>query len=220
VTSRPAGNADTAAEFLDVAATDGDTLAAVQGIGYALLAVVDQLAGANEGATETRDQLFEIAKAIDGPAREFRGSRVLGAFGRLARRTRPGHARKPGIAGAAAFSATQTGHGPVAARAVLAAAGVVFAAAVLVLLAALRPRFGTAGWCRYLSLTAEDISDLDRNGRTGTCPATRACDLTAEDLGVFSRMAHAKYRRVRLAVDLIGAGVFLLGAGVVAGVIA
>jgi hypothetical protein len=123
--------------------------------------------------------------------------------------------------GAAAFSATQTGHGPVAARAVLAAAGVVFAAAVLVLLAALRPRFGTAGWCRYLSLPAEAISDLDRHGRAGTypAPALRARDLAVEDLGVLSRLAHAKYRRVRLAVDLVGAGVFLLGAGVVAGVI-
>ena len=124
--------------------------------------------------------------------------------------------------GAAAFSATQTGHGPVAARTAMAAAGMVFAAAVLVLLAALRPRFGTAGWCRYLSLSAEDISDLDRNGRTGTCPAptTRAGDLAAEDLGVLARMTHAKYRRVRLAVDLVSAGVFLLGTRVVAGVIA
>jgi hypothetical protein len=125
--------------------------------------------------------------------------------------------------GAAAFSATQTGHGPVAARAALTAAGVVFAAAVLVLLAALRPRSGAAGWCRYLSLPAEAISDLDRNGRTGDAypaPTTWARDLAVEDLGVFSRLAHAKYRRVRLAVDLIGAGVLLLGAGVVAGVIA
>jgi hypothetical protein len=125
--------------------------------------------------------------------------------------------------GAAAFSATQTGHGPAAARAVLAAAGVVFAAAVLVLLAALRPRFGVAGWCRYLSLSAEAISDLDRNGRTGTCPVPatlRTRDLAVEDLGALSRLAHAKYRRVRLAVDLVGAGVFLLGTGVVAGVMA
>jgi hypothetical protein len=124
--------------------------------------------------------------------------------------------------GAAAFSVTQTGHGPVAARAVLAAAGVVFAAAVLVLLAALRPRFGAAGWCRYLSLPAEAISDLDRDGRAGTHPAPvlRARDLAAEDLRVLSRLAHAKYGRVRLAVDLVGAGVFLLGAGVVTGVIA
>jgi len=99
VTSRPAGNADTAAEFLGMSAEGADTLAAVQGIGYALLAVVDQLADANEGATETRDQLFEIAMAIDGPARELRGSRMPGAFGRLAHRARPGRARKAGVAG-------------------------------------------------------------------------------------------------------------------------
>jgi hypothetical protein len=124
--------------------------------------------------------------------------------------------------GAAAFSATQTGHGPVAARAMLGLAGVVFAVAVLVLLTALRPRFGTAGWCRYLSLSAEEISDLNRNGRTGSYPAptTRTCDLAVEDLAVFSRMARLKYQRVRLAVDLIGAGVVVLGAGVVAGVTA
>jgi hypothetical protein len=38
--------------------------------------------------------------------------------------------------GAAAFTATQAGHGPLAARVILAAAGVTFAAAVLILLPA------------------------------------------------------------------------------------
>jgi hypothetical protein len=125
--------------------------------------------------------------------------------------------------GAAAFSATQTGHGPLAARAVLAAAGVVFAAAVLVLLAALRPRSGTAGWCRYLDMSAGAIEDLNRNGHTtlvsGPVRTVWARDLAVEDLGVFASLAHAKYRRVRLAVDVIGAGVILL-AGMLAGVIA
>jgi len=93
---KPRGYAATAAEFLDVAAEGSDTLAALQGIGYGLLAIVDQLADANDGATETRDQLFEIAMAIDGPARELRGSRVLAAFGRLTRRARPGRVRKAG----------------------------------------------------------------------------------------------------------------------------
>jgi hypothetical protein len=122
--------------------------------------------------------------------------------------------------GAAAFTVTQTGHGPVAVRVVLGAAGVVFAAAVLILLAALRPRFGAAGWCRYLSLSAEEISELAVHGRTMPGGTVLACDLAVEDLAVFSRMVRSKYQMVRLAVDLIGAGVVVLAAAVVTGVIA
>ncbi|HMH91887.1 MAG TPA: hypothetical protein VK586_12495, partial [Streptosporangiaceae bacterium] len=58
-----------------------------------------------------------------------------------------------GLAGAAAaFTASQAaGHTPLAMRAITAAAGLAFTAAVLVLLVAvLRPRLGPAGWCRYV----------------------------------------------------------------------
>lgn len=63
---RPCGYAATAAEFLEAAAEDSDSFAALQGIGYAVLAVADRLAGTN-----------------GGPARELRGSRAHGALGRL-----------------------------------------------------------------------------------------------------------------------------------------
>lgn len=125
--------------------------------------------------------------------------------------------------GAAAFTAAQAGHGPLPARAVLAAAGAVFAAAVLVLLAALRPRTGTAGWCRYLVIPAGEIADLDRQGWADSGfsgSRRRARDLAAEDLGVLAALADVKYRHVRAAVRLTGAGVVLLAAGLVAGVIA
>ena len=100
---RPCGYAATAAEFLDAAAEDGDSFAALQGIGYAVLAVVDQLADANDAAAGSRDQLAGIAMAIGGPAREFCGWRVLGAFGRLVRLARLRSAlrcvRRVGVAG-------------------------------------------------------------------------------------------------------------------------
>lgn len=77
---------------------------AMIGAGYAMLAaserlatVAGHLADANDVATETRDQLAEIAMAVGGPAREPRGSRMPGAFGRLARRARPWSARKAGV---------------------------------------------------------------------------------------------------------------------------
>jgi hypothetical protein len=125
--------------------------------------------------------------------------------------------------GAAAFTATQATHGPLAARVVLASAGAVFAGAVLVLLAALRPRTGTAGWCRYLVIPAGEIADLDRRGWavSGFSGGTRwARELAAEDLGVLACLADAKYRLVRSAIGLTGAGVVLLAAGIAAGVIA
>lgn len=63
------GYAVTATEFLDVAAEGSDTLAALQGIGYGLLAVADQLADAAD-------------------------AKPPGVFGRLARWARPWFARK------------------------------------------------------------------------------------------------------------------------------
>jgi hypothetical protein len=123
--------------------------------------------------------------------------------------------------GAAAFTATQTGgHGPLVARVILAAAGVLFAAAVAVLLATLRPRLGTAGWCRYVPLTESDIWDLDSCGHTGDYPRElRTSTFGREDLAALVSITAVKFGRLRLAVDLTGAGVVLLAAGVVAGVV-
>ncbi len=124
--------------------------------------------------------------------------------------------------GAAAFTATQTGgHGPLAARVILAAAGVVFAAAVAVLLATLRPRLGTAGWCRYVAMPAADIEHLADYGWVDHgAVRTYTDDLAQEDLAALVAITRAKFARLRLAVDLTGTGVVLLAAGVVAGVIA
>lgn len=129
--------------------------------------------------------------------------------------------------GAAAFTVTQTGHGPVAVRLVLAVAGVVFAAAVLLLLAVLRPRFGSGGWCRYAGLAVDQVALLDDFGSVDVVDGAGQVDHTecvqdfaAEDLVVLSRILRVKYWRLRLAVDLASAGVVLLGAGIVAGVIA
>ena len=68
---RPAGYAATAAEFLDEAAADGGgddlavrQLAALQGIVWALLALGDQLADANDSSVQRAESLDGIAAAI------------------------------------------------------------------------------------------------------------------------------------------------------------
>ncbi|GEM_PF-6024977 len=87
---RPAGYAGTAAEFLDEAAADGDgrdlavrQLAALQGIGWALLAVCDQVADGNDGVAGCATQLSEIAGTVDGLYREPPGSRLCDLLVRL-----------------------------------------------------------------------------------------------------------------------------------------
>ena len=81
---RPAGYAATAAGFLAEAAADGDgrnlavrQLAALQGIGWALLALGDQLSDGNDAAVTRGEHLADIATAVEdlhraplaGPAR-------------------------------------------------------------------------------------------------------------------------------------------------------
>ena len=72
---KPRGYAATAAEFLDEAAADGDgrnlavrQLAALQGIGYGLLALGDQLADLTDASADHAGQLGQIAGALDGLA--------------------------------------------------------------------------------------------------------------------------------------------------------
>jgi hypothetical protein len=89
---------------------------------------------------------------------------------------------------------------------------------VLVLLAVLRPRLGSAGWCRVLQMPAADLAGLAAGGQvTSSGNLLGPCDLAAEDLLVLARMAHVKYRRLGLAVDLTGAGIILLAAGLITG---
>jgi len=84
----PAGYAATAAEFLDEACAGRDAkdlaarqLAALQGIGYALLALGEQLADATDAAADCATQLAGIADAADGLQRPSAGLR--GRLGRL-----------------------------------------------------------------------------------------------------------------------------------------
>ena len=93
---RPAGYAATAAEFLNEAAADSDgrdvavrQLAALQGIGWALLALGDQLADGNDAVADCATQMSEIAGAVDALWSEPHGSRMCGLLGRL----RPGRRR-------------------------------------------------------------------------------------------------------------------------------
>jgi len=130
-----------------------------------------------------------------------------------------------GLAGAAAeFTATQAGHGPGAVSAATAAAAVlVFVRAVLVLLlTVLRPRFGGSGFCRYAAMTTQHIASVVTIGRSGGSifDGVWASDIGPDDLVTLARITHAKYRRLRAAVDLMAAGVVLLAAAVVAGLIA
>jgi hypothetical protein len=83
-----AGYAATAAEFLDEAAADSDAkdlavrqLAALQGIGWALLALGEQIADATDAAADCAAQLAGIGDTVDGLHQPPGGLR--GLLGRL-----------------------------------------------------------------------------------------------------------------------------------------
>jgi hypothetical protein len=130
---------------------------------------------------------------------------------------------------AAAYTAGQASHGPAAVRGVLVAAGAVFTAAVLVLLlTVLRPRLGSAGFCRWAGLSACEIgsraTQLDDALAIGGIPAMEAAraarEHTAHTLQTLSVITLTKYQRLRLAVDLAAVGVLLLAATGIAGAVA
>lgn len=73
--SGPRGYAATAAEFLDEAASDADgaglavrQFAATQAIGYALLAITDQLADLTDASTDLAGRVDGITDALDRQA--------------------------------------------------------------------------------------------------------------------------------------------------------
>ena len=81
----PAGYAATAAEFLDEAAADSDAkdlaalqLVALQGIGWALLALGEQLADATDAAADCATQLSGIAHGLHKPPVGLRGRLLPG----------------------------------------------------------------------------------------------------------------------------------------------
>lgn len=164
-------------------------LLAEAGTGHALLALADK---------EPADAAGELLAAeVDAVRGEL--AKADGKCGVLA-----------ALAGTAAVvAASQVPHGPVLAQAALAASAALLAAATVLTLRALRPRYrlGTAGWCRWCLLTADEIRAAAVAGEADQ----------AGMLADLSRMARAKYGTVRVAADLAVAGVAVLVAGLVAG---
>jgi hypothetical protein len=132
-----------------------------------------------------------------------------------------------GLAGAMlAFLVTQAGHGPIAARVLLAAAGVVLAADVVVLLLVLRPRLGSTGFRRYAVLSPAQVralflvhSPYDPDTRGNGAPGSAGDGIEAEDLQVLSQITDRKYRGLRRAVDLTVVAVVFMVFALLAGVI-
>jgi hypothetical protein len=94
---RPAGYAATAAGFLDEAAVDGDgrdlavrQFAALQGIGYGLLAIADQLADGTDATADCATQLAGITGALDGLYRPSPAGRLCGLLARILPQPREG----------------------------------------------------------------------------------------------------------------------------------
>ena len=120
--------------------------------------------------------------------------------------------------GVAAFSLSQAGHGPGVARAALLTAAGLFAAAVLILLAAIRPRLGNAGWCRHLTMGGQDLLHLDVRGRTpGPEPAGRPEAAHRGPAGLRRPGRRQVPQKVQLAVGLTMLAVVLLIAAAAAG---
>jgi hypothetical protein len=120
---------------------------------------------------------------------------------------------------ATAFLSTQVGHGPVVVRVLFGLAGLPLAAATLVLLlAVLRPRLGSTGFCQYATQDTQQIRDHFHAPKTATGQASETAQIT--DLRILSRIAYGKYTQFRRAVDLTAAGVAVIGLALIAAVIA
>jgi len=149
------------------------------------------------------------AQVVTGELAAVRGelTRVDGKCGTLA-----------ALAGAAAaYAAGQASHGPAVVRFAVALAGVIFGAAVLVLLlTVVRPRLGPGGFCCWDTLNATEIQSRVRE----TLAQGQADADATELLHVLSVIAVTKYRRLRLAADLAAAGVVVLAAAGIAGAVA
>jgi len=160
------------------------------GTGHAVLALIDALAGDPAGELLAR----EAGAVRDEIGRADAKCGVLSAL----------------TGAAAVFAVSQAAHGPAIAQGALAVSGLVLAAATTLALWALRPRLGSAGWCRWSLLTATEIRAAAEAGNVDQ----------AAVVGDLSRIARLKYARVRLAVDLAMAGLAVLAIGMVAGVFA
>ena len=102
-----------------------------------------------------------------------------------------------------AFLATQVGHGPVPVRVLMGAAGVVLAAATLVLLlAVIRPRMGSTGFRLYAQKTPATVGEA-------VADHAAAGGLHERELVAVSVIVNRKYLALRAATDLTAVAVAL-----------
>lgn len=173
---------------------------------------------ASEMRRSLREGLEQVAAAVasrpaPSPAETVVAAELAAVRGELTR-VDAKCATLVGLAGAGlAFTLTAvSGRAPVVERVLLVAAAAALASSALVLLLqALRPRLGGSGFCRWSAMepgqVLQDLADVD--------PARHH----AGELAVLSAIALRKFRAVRMAVDLMAAGMVLLAAAIVAGVI-
>ncbi len=69
---------------------------------------------------------------------------------------------------------------------------------LVLLLAVLRPRLGTAGWCRYTAMTTQQVSNLLHLGRRDVSSfcgpmGVRASDIGPQDLVALAGITHVKW---------------------------
>src|SRR5919108_1495400 len=104
-----------------------------------------------------------------------------------------------GLAGAAtAFLVTRIGHGPGPVQVLLAVAGLALVGAAATLLTkVVRPRLGPSGFCRYASMTSDDVR------RALVLDDVDAREHQARELVILARIATAKNRSLQRASDLL-----------------
>lgn len=174
---------------------------------------------ARQMSRELREGLEQVAAAVAArPATSSAESVVAGELAAVRGELTRVDAKCATLVGLAAagmaFTLTSaSSRAPVVERVLLVvAAGALASSALVLLLQALRPRLGGSGFCRWSAQTpvqvVEDLADVD--------PARHH----AGELAVLSQIAVKKFRAVRRSVDLLAAGMVLLAAAIVAGVIA
>jgi hypothetical protein len=109
------------------------------------------------------------------------------------------------VTGAAAVFSLAQSHGHGLAHDAALGAALMFVTATSLALAALRPRLGRVGWCRWAEMDGDQVI-IDIFGNQ---------DGPAATLAELARIAHVKHRLVRAAVDLGGVALALAVAGAV-----
>lgn len=111
-----------------------------------------------------------------------------------------------------AFLTTQVDHGPMPVRSLMATAGVLLAAATLVLLAVIRPRLGSTGFRLYARIDPAALRHL-------LTDQDAAARLAEHDLVTLSGIVNRKYRALAAAVALAAAAVLTTAAAITTGLL-